>query len=217
MIRFNCSSCGKLVQVSDEYAGKSGKCPHCQALMEVPQASTAEAAAPSAPAPSASAGEPEWYYAIGGQRQGPVRAQALVAQIGAGQLPPTVHVWRSGMVDWAPANTVAEFQQVAAPRVTAAAAPAGTAWPGGPVAGWQAQPQTCGWAIAALVLGLIPCTCIPSLLAIIFGHIALSKIDQSRGQLKGRGMAMAGLVLGYIFTALNIIYGIIKGIEAANM
>ena len=78
------------------------------------------------------------------------------------------------------------------------------------------QPKTCGFAIAALVLGLVPCTCLPSILAIVFGHIALSKIDKSNGQLKGRGMAMWGLVLGYIFTVINIIYGIICGIKAAR-
>jgi hypothetical protein len=70
---------------------------------------------------------------------------------------------------------------------------AGVAWS-------SAEPRTCGQAIAALVLGLIPCTCVPSILAVIFGHVALSKIDGSNGQLKGRGMAMWGLVLGYIRT-----------------
>jgi hypothetical protein len=87
----------------------------------------------------------------------------------------------------------------------------------GPARGaWRsAEPRTCGQAIAALVLGLIPCTCVPSILAIIFGRLALSAIDASQGQLTGRGMAMSGLVLGYVFTALNLIYGIICGIYAA--
>jgi hypothetical protein len=83
-------------------------------------------------------------------------------------------------------------------------------------AGLPAETRTCGQAIAALVLGLIPCTCVPSILAVIFGHIALSKIDGSNGELKGRGMAMWGLVLGYIFTVLNLIYGIICGIHAGH-
>ncbi len=211
MIRFNCSSCGKLVQVSDEYAGKEGQCPHCQTLMEVPQASAVDAAAPSASSPPAPAVEPEpWYYAVGGQRQGPVSAPALAAQIQAGQLPATVQIWRGGMDNWVPANTVAEFRQVAAPSAPGAVPLAGQVVQAGtPAVQWQGEPRNCGQAIAALVLGLIPCTCVPSLLAIIFGHIALSKIDQSGGELKGRGMAIAGLVLGYLFTAANIIYGIV--------
>ena len=77
----------------------------------------------------------------------------------------------------------------------------------GPVQGYPQR--TSGMAIASLVLGLIPCMCVPSLLAIIFGHIALSKIANSNGQLKGRGMAIAGLILGYFFTAASIIYVII--------
>jgi len=130
MIRFDCSTCGKLVEVSDEYVGKKGKCPHCQTLMEIPQASAAEApaaegvevvpvetlaTASEAAAPPAVEPPGAWYYAVSGQRQGPLSAPALAAQIQAGQLPPTVQVWRSGMDNWPPANTLAEFQQVAAP------------------------------------------------------------------------------------------------------
>ena len=110
MIRFNCSSCGKLVEVPDQHAGKQGKCPHCQTLVEIPQASVASPGA--------------WYYAVSGQRQGPLSAPALAAQIQAGQLPPTVQVWRSGMDNWAPANTLAEFQQVAAPSAIVPQTPA---------------------------------------------------------------------------------------------
>ena len=125
MIRFNCAGCGKLVQVPDEHAGKKGKCPHCQMLMEIPQASAAQAAAAAKAEPTIASSPPTacepaappgaWYYAVSGQRQGPLSAPALAAQIQAGQLPPTVQVWRSGMDNWTPANTLTEFQQVAAP------------------------------------------------------------------------------------------------------
>lgn len=70
-----------------------------------------------------------------------------------------------------------------------------------------------GFAITSLVLGLIPCTCVPSILAIIFGHIALSKIAKSPALYRGRGMALWGTGLGYFFTVCNIIYGIILGIQ----
>jgi hypothetical protein len=71
--------------------------------------------------------------------------------------------------------------------------------------------KTSGFAIASLVLGLVG----GSLLAVIFGHIALRRIKRSWGLLTGRGMAIAGLVLGYIgmvaaiaFAALIVIaYG----------
>ena len=34
--------------------------------------------------------------------------------------------------------------------------------------------------------------------AIILGHISLSRIKKSMGRLKGEGMALTGLILGYI-------------------
>ena len=47
-----------------------------------------------------------------------------------------------------------------------------------------------------------PFTGIP---AIITGHMALGRIKRSRGVMQGQGMAIAGLILGYIFTAISVI------------
>lgn len=76
-------------------------------------------------------------------------------------------------------------------------------------------PKVNGLAVTSLVLGLIPCTCIPSVLAVIFGHIALGQIASQPDVYKGRGMALWGTGLGYFFTICNIIYGIACGIAAA--
>jgi hypothetical protein len=54
---------------------------------------------------------------------------------------------------------------------------------------------TNGLAIASVVLGLFWMWWIGSVLAVVFGHVALKQIEQS-GQ-SGRGLALAGLVLGY--------------------
>jgi uncharacterized protein DUF4190 len=40
-----------------------------------------------------------------------------------------------------------------------------------------------------------------AILALIFGYMAKSQIDQSRGAQTGRGMAVAGIVLGWIGVA----------------
>jgi Domain of unknown function (DUF4190)/Domain of unknown function (DUF1707) len=55
---------------------------------------------------------------------------------------------------------------------------------------------TNGLAIASLVLGLLWMWWMGSVLAVVFGHIALKQIARS-GQ-SGRGLALAGVVLGYI-------------------
>ncbi len=63
-----------------------------------------------------------------------------------------------------------------------------------------ATPKTCGLATASLVLGILGLICIlpliGSLLAIIFGIVALVKVSNSRGALRGQGQAIAGLLLG---------------------
>jgi hypothetical protein len=57
---------------------------------------------------------------------------------------------------------------------------------------------TNGFAVASLVLGILWVFWVGSVLAVVFGHIATSQIDQSGGAQGGRGMAVAGFVLGYI-------------------
>jgi hypothetical protein len=56
--------------------------------------------------------------------------------------------------------------------------------------------RTSGFAIASLVLGLVWVFWIGSVLAVVFGHLAL---NESKGdpRVAGKGLAIAGLVLGY--------------------
>jgi hypothetical protein len=60
------------------------------------------------------------------------------------------------------------------------------------------NPKYNGFAIASMVLGILWIWWIGSILAIIFGFVALSQIKASQGAQTGRGMAIAGLVLGFI-------------------
>ena len=78
----------------------------------------------------------------------------------------------------------------------------------------QYQPQkTDGTAIASLILGItsiVLClnifTGIP---AIITGHVSYSKIKKSMGRLKGEGMALTGLILGYISLPTVLVFAAI--------
>ncbi|MGA9450729.1 MAG: DUF4190 domain-containing protein [Verrucomicrobiia bacterium] len=70
-----------------------------------------------------------------------------------------------------------------------------------PLPGDSFQPKTSTLAIWSLVLGILSLTCFSILSAIpgvICGHKALSKIKHSGGALAGRGLAIAGLVTGYL-------------------
>ncbi|MFI1578195.1 DUF4190 domain-containing protein [Embleya sp. NPDC020630] len=66
--------------------------------------------------------------------------------------------------------------------------------------GYLPQPGTNGLAIASMILGIVWIYWIGSLLAVIFGHIALAQTART-GQ-EGRGMAIAGVVLGWIGMAV---------------
>jgi Domain of unknown function (DUF4190) len=57
--------------------------------------------------------------------------------------------------------------------------------------------KTDGKAIACLVFGCLFFIFPAALLAIILGHLSLSDIRKSAGRTQGRGLAIAGLVLGY--------------------
>ena len=57
--------------------------------------------------------------------------------------------------------------------------------------------RTSGLAIASMVLGILWIYWIGSILAVIFGHIAINQASKDPS-ITGKGMAIAGLVLGYI-------------------
>jgi hypothetical protein len=86
------------------------------------------------------------------------------------------------------------------PQQWAAPPPGWTPPPGYPAPAFQVvhHTKTNGLAIAAMVLGIVWIYWLGSLLAVIFGHVALSQIGKSGGAQTGRGMAIAGVVLGYV-------------------
>lgn len=57
--------------------------------------------------------------------------------------------------------------------------------------------ETSGKAIASLICGIFFLIFPAAVGAIILGHLSLSDIRRAAGRLKGHGMAVAGLVLGY--------------------
>ena len=73
---------------------------------------------------------------------------------------------------------------------------------------YPAPRQTRTLAIIALVAGILGWTLLPflgSLGGIIFGHMARGEIRRSNGQLDGDGLAVTGLVLGWINVMLAVL------------
>jgi hypothetical protein len=68
--------------------------------------------------------------------------------------------------------------------------------PGYPPAG-----PTSGMAIASLVCSLLGI----GLVGVILGHLALNEIKKSNGYTQGRGLAIAGLIIGYLQIAAGVV------------
>ncbi len=113
--------------------------------------------------------------------------------IAAGQIGGQTQVWREGMDDWRPLMAVPELC-------------AGYPWlavnPGAQVV------ATSGMAIASMVCGIVGLLLVffvcgivsglAALPAVVLGHLAMRAISQSEKPIGGRGMAIAGLVMGYL-------------------
>jgi hypothetical protein len=106
-------------------------------------------------------------------------------------------------------NCGTPFSQGTSPNaVTADASNVAVPYPG--------TPQTSGKAIGSLICGII--NIFPLfIVAVILGHLALSDIKKSAGRLTGRGLAIAGLVLGYLGVAFIPFILIIAAIAIPNL
>lgn len=61
-------------------------------------------------------------------------------------------------------------------------------------------PKTSGAAVASMILGVtsLACLCATALPGLICGFVGLSNIGKSNGQLKGRGLAIGGIILSLL-------------------
>ena len=92
-----------------------------------------------------------------------------------------------------------------------------------PLSTFPAEPKNCGLAVWSLVLGILAIVlsvvCIGPLLgipAVICGHMAYSRIKRSAGALSGEGLALGGLITGYVSIALIPIIGMLAAIAIPN-
>lgn len=83
----------------------------------------------------------------------------------------------------------------------------------------QALP-TSGWAVAALVFGILGMLggfclfAVPCVIAVICGHAGL--IETRGGAKSGRGMAIAGMIMGYLFVGPAIAVVAMGGLGAVT-
>lgn len=116
-------------------------------------------------------------------------------------------VWREGMQGWQPLGQVQAtgglYLQSGQPMVS------------------MMNPTTSGLAIASLVCGiagLVSCIVILGIPAVVCGHMAMNQIARSPVPMVGRGMAIAGLICGYLTSLMTLVAigGVIFSIASAH-
>ncbi|WP_395736629.1 DUF4190 domain-containing protein [Prosthecobacter sp.] len=145
----------------------------------------------------------QYHVAQNGIKIGPLEKEEVLRLLIAGELKPNDLGWHEGLAEWEPLSKLI-------PPPQPQAVPSGSGVfvsPGGQPAMAVAPQGTSGLAIASLVFGILVFLTfgLAGLPAVILGHIGLSKINKSNGALKGRGMAIAGLVMGYLGFGLTFI------------
>ncbi len=123
-------------------------------------------------------------FGTDGKEYGPVSGEVLRQWIAQRRAIATTSVQAEGASDWKPLASFPEFADAFPAASPAAPAPP----PSGPV-------RTSRLAIACLVCGILGFLCLPAVASVVLGIMALVKISQSRGQLRGQGLAIAGLCL----------------------
>jgi Domain of unknown function (DUF4190) len=86
-----------------------------------------------------------------------------------------------------------------------------------PVMQQPAGKETSGLAIASLICGFLFFIFPAAVLAVVFGHISSAQIRKSAGRLKGAGMSLAGMILGYAGIALTAIILIIAALAIPHL
>lgn len=145
----------------------------------------------------------QWYYSKNATQLGPVTDAELRSKLASGEVSTSDMVWREGMVDWRPVSAVEELRpatvagQMPPLPVVAMDAPYAPPAVRGDVPSYT---PTSGLALASLIcgiLGLVTCMLLPGIPAVICGHLALKQMADPALRVGGRGLAIAGLILGY--------------------
>jgi len=145
------------------------------------------------------------YKIIGadGKEYGPVNQDQLQQWVAQGRITPQTRIKQEGSTDWKTAAEIPELNAMLAGRPsTPGVAAVPTAGPA------SASGKRKGLAISSLTLGipsLFLCSILTGIPAVICGHLALGRTKRSPSQYGGAGMAIAGLVMGYLSIVLLLV------------
>ncbi len=149
-----------------------------------------------------------YHIAVKGVQQGPITEAEVREKIARGELQAADLCWREGWAGWKRIEEAFPSGGASVPPPLAPAAP--QASEANPFTG---TPKRCGLATVSLVCGICTLVLFPLFIlfmipAIVCGHVAQSRIKKAKGALVGGGMALAGLIMGYMGVAVVPVAGL---------
>lgn len=140
-----------------------------------------------------------YYIASQGVRSGPFPEEEVRQKLARGEIRGTDLCWREGWSNWQSVSAVfTETAQAGAPPPPLVTAPASNPFTAPPARQLE-PPKTSALAITSLICGILGLLLVPfALVAIVCGHIARSNIKNSGGTIGGAGVALGGLITGYL-------------------
>ena len=164
------------------------------------------------------------HIARDGKQLGPFSLGEINRQLAAGTLSLSDNTWYEGAAGWMPLSSVPGVTGAtsAPPPVSPTTPVAPTSPVVSPVATAPMVPRApteplAIWSFVLSLVGLLGFCCGGPMLgiaAVVCGHLGLSKIN-ANPQLQGRGLAVAGLVIGYLAIVSWALYLIFFGGLAA--
>lgn len=217
-IETECQGCGKRLRVADEHAGKLAKCPQCQAVYTVPKSPVAASWGAGLASSSPLASGDRWHLrTVDGLTFGPVARAELDRWMSEGRVTPQSQILREGDGQWQWAGQIYPHLQHAAadspfkPGAAAASLTDGGVDPYAPSAGLAApypypryREQHRGGAVLTLaIVGLVLCQFL-AIAAVIMALVDLGKMNRGTMDPAGKGLTIAGLVIGSISIVLAV-------------
>jgi hypothetical protein len=162
----------------------------------------------------------EYYINRDGKQDGPHAREVLEALLVQGEISAETLIWGQGMESWLPVSQVLTVPPILDTQRPKNVAPpqrrpyqpdaANSRGYGGVAYGMPLQTATA--AVVSLVCGILGMlsllffvvTPVMALIAIISGHVARGKVRAAPRQVGGDGMAITGLILGYLSMAISL-------------
>jgi len=226
-----CQGCKKRLRVGDEHAGRLAKCPHCQAVFTVPQSAVSASWGAGSSTESNLAPSDRWHLKTpDGLTFGPVARAELDRWLSEGRVTAASQILHEWDGQWVWAQQIYPHLAIAsAPQSASSPFAPGTFTrpidlPPSPLAGSinpYASPSAAGYAppvprlyrepsrggtiLAMSIIGPLFCIFV-SVAAVVMGFTDLSEMKRGVRDPSGRGLTIAGVVIGCIYLGLVVLF-----------